>query len=69
MAFGEATDQSDIDILYSIKKPIGLFLLMGITEDLERKLKKKVDLVSEKYINPLLKSEIFKNLTLIYEQY
>ena len=52
MAFGEATDQSDIDILYSIKKPIGLFLLMGITEDLERKLKKKVDLVSEKYINP-----------------
>jgi predicted nucleotidyltransferase len=68
VARGEATDESDIDILYRFDNKVGLFTLMDIIEKLETKLKKKVDLVSEKYVNPLLKAEIQKDLTLIYEQ-
>jgi predicted nucleotidyltransferase len=68
VARGEATNESDIDILYRFDNKVGLFTLMDIIEKLETKLKKKVDLVSEKYVNPLLKAEIQKNLTLIYEQ-
>jgi predicted nucleotidyltransferase len=35
---------------------------------LELKLNKKVDLVSEKYLNPKLKSQILNELNLIYEK-
>ena len=68
VARGKATDESDIDILYQFDNKVGLFTLMDIIEKLESKLKKKVDLVSEKYVNPLLKPEILKDLTVIYEQ-
>lgn len=68
VARGEDTDESDIDILYRFDKKVGLFTLMDIIENLESKLKKKVDLVSERYVNPLLKPEILKDLTVIYEQ-
>lgn len=63
---GENTEVSDLDILYSFEEAIGLFRLIRIKDDLEQKLNKKVDLVSEKYANPKLKSQIFKDLKLIY---
>lgn len=68
VARGEATEGSDIDILYKFDKTVGIFTLMDITKNLETKLKKKVDMVSERYVNPLLKSEILKDLKVIYEQ-
>ena len=63
---GENTENSDIDILYSFNDAIGLFKLIGIKDDLEKKLNKKVDLVSEKYAHPKLKPLIFNNLKIIY---
>lgn len=63
---GENTEESDIDILYSFEKPIGLFKLIGIKDDLEQKLNKKVDLVSEKYAHPKLKPMILNDLKVIY---
>lgn len=68
VARGEDTEGSDIDILYKFDKTVGIFTLMDIIQNLETKLKKKVDMVSERYVNPLLKAEILKDLTLIYEQ-
>ena len=63
---GENTENSDVDILYSFENAIGLFKLIGLKTELESKLSKKVDLVSEKYVNPKLKSIILKDLKIIY---
>jgi len=66
VARGEATESSDIDILYSLQNTVGLFKLIALQQDLESKLKTKVDLVSEKYVNPKLKSSIMNDLKIIY---
>lgn len=66
VARNEDTESSDIDILYQFKNTIGLFKLIGLKQDLEKKLNKKVDLVSEKYIHPKLKPHILNDLNIIY---
>jgi len=65
-ARGENTDDSDIDILYSFDEAIGLFKLIEIKNELEHKLKKQVDLVSEKYAHPTLHPKILEDLKVIY---
>jgi len=66
MARGENTENSDIDILYQLKDAVGLFNIVRMKDNLEEKLNKKVDFVSEKYIHPKLKSYIMNDLTIIY---
>lgn len=58
-ARGEQKKNSDIDILVEPPKGIG-FGFGGIKIELEEKLKKKVHLVTYKYIHPKLKEEILK---------
>ena len=58
-ARGEQKKKSDIDILIKPPKGIG-FGFVGIQFELERKLKKKVDLLSYRAIHPLLKDRILK---------
>ncbi|QLE00367.1 nucleotidyltransferase family protein [Galbibacter sp. BG1] len=65
-ARNEASEDSDIDILYQFKNTIGLFNLIGLKQNLEKKLNRKVDLVSEKFINPKLKPYILNDLNIIY---
>jgi len=67
-ARGDDVAGSDIDILYQFHNTIGLFTLLGLKDVLERRLKKKVDLVSEKYAHPKLKPYILDDLKIIYEQ-
>ena len=62
----EASQDSDIDILYHFEDTIGLFKLIGLQQELQEKLNRKVDLVSEKYLNPKLKPYILKDLKVIY---
>ena len=65
-ARNENTGNSDIDILYQLKNAVGLFNLVRMKGDLEEKLNAKVDLVSEKYLNPKLKPSIMNDLIIIY---
>ena len=65
-ARSETTENSDIDILYQLKNAVGLFNLVRIKDNLEEKLNKKVDLVSEKYLHPKLKPQIMNDLKIIY---
>jgi len=58
-ATGNIKKKSDIDILIQPPKGIG-FGFVGIQMDLEKKLNKKVDLVSYNGIHPLLKKRILK---------
>lgn len=62
----ESDELSDVDILYQFKNTVGLFKLIGLKQELEKKLNKRVDLVSEKYINPKLKPSVLRDLKLIY---
>jgi predicted nucleotidyltransferase len=66
VARGENTEKSDIDILYQLQDTVGLFNLVRIKNNLEKKLNKKVDLVSEKYVHPKLKPYILNDLKIIY---
>ncbi len=66
VARNENTGNSDIDILYQLKNAIGLFNLVRLKNSLEEKLNRKVDLVSEKYLHPQLKSSIMNDLQIIY---
>ncbi len=58
-ARGEETKKSDIDILIQLKKPIG-FEFVKIQFELEKEIGKKIDIVTYKSINPLLKNKILK---------
>lgn len=57
---GEQEKNSDIDVLIEPPKGIG-FGFVGIQLELEKKLGKKVDLITYKYINPHLKKNILKS--------
>ena len=58
---GDNTKQSDIDILVEMPENASLFELAGLKNDLEEKLKKNVDVVTYKSINPLIKDSILNN--------
>ena len=57
---------SDIDILYSFETPISLFSLVDLQIKLKKSLHKEIDLVSENAVHPLLKTQIYNDLKIIY---
>lgn len=67
-ARGEETKKSDVDLVVRFSKPIGLFDFVGVQLDLEKKLKRKVDLVTEGHINKHVKKYVMKDLTTLYEE-
>lgn len=58
VARGEATDDSDVDFLVSFQPGASLFDQAGLIEELSQLLKRKVDVVSERAVNPHLKHAI-----------
>ena len=58
-ARGEASDESDIDILV-------LFELVRIEDELKFILNKKVDLITEKSVNPYLARSIHRDELVIF---
>jgi len=60
----EQTNDSDIDILVSFRKPVG-WEFFDLQEFLENELKLKVDLVSEKALKEQLKQIILKSVKYI----
>ncbi len=57
---GDATPQSDVDVLVEFEKPIGLFDFVRLEEDLSTLLGKKVDLVTKNALKPMIKGEILR---------
>lgn len=58
---GDATDQSDIDMLVSFPEGTTLLDVVHLKNQLEEQLNKKVDLVSYRAISPLIKDSILEN--------
>ena len=59
-ATGAQKNNSDIDVIIEPPKGIG-FGFVGIQFELEKKLGRKVDLVTYKYLSPYLKDKILKS--------
>jgi len=57
---GEATHESDIDILIEIEKDISLLRFVGLKLEIESVLGKKIDLVEYAMIKPLLRERIMR---------
>ena len=65
---GEMKKKSDIDLLVKLEKNKSLFDLVGLKLDLEKKLKRKVDVLTYKGINYRLKDTILNEQKIIYEK-
>ncbi|MBI5474510.1 MAG: nucleotidyltransferase family protein [Ignavibacteriae bacterium] len=65
-ARGEETEESDIDILVSFNRDISFLDLVGLELELSDMLGKKVDLVMEGGVNPMLKPYIDRDIEIIY---
>ena len=66
-ARGEETPNSDIDVMVNFNKRISLLEWVGIEFELSEMVGKKVELISERAINPKLKPYIEKDLKIIFE--
>jgi len=64
---GEDGPKSDVDIMISLGKPMGMFAYMGLIRKIETRLKRKVDLVTENSINKFVRPYIQSDLKTIYE--
>lgn len=66
-ARGDAKPESDVDILISLgDKPLSVWDIVGLREELSERLKKNVDLVSDKSIVSYFRDYIFRDLKIIY---
>ncbi len=57
---GEATESSDIDLLVDLEPGRDLFDLVGLKQDLEALLGRKVDVLEEEGLSPYLKERILQ---------
>jgi len=60
VARGEEKETSDVDILVSFGKPIGLFAFIELKDHLEEILGTHVDLVTEQALHPRLHNKIIE---------
>jgi predicted nucleotidyltransferase len=65
-ARGEATENSDLDLLVTYKDGTSLFDVLKLNDQLESVTGKRVDLVSKKFIKPRLAKRIQKDLVKLY---
>jgi predicted nucleotidyltransferase len=66
VARGEATEQSDIDLLVKFTKGKSLLTLVRLERELSIALDRKVDLLTEAAISPYLRDRIIRDLKVIY---
>ncbi len=60
---GEETDASDVDVLVGFEKPVDIFTFLELREYLETVLKRKVDLVTEKALKPMIKDRVLSEVS------
>jgi len=65
MATGENTEESDIDILVTFSKPIGMFTFIELEDYLAQLLGRKVDLVTNKALKPIMKDEVLQQINYV----
>lgn len=66
-ARGDATAESDVDLLVRFSKPVG-YKFFGLADELETALGKQVDLATDKMIGPYIRESVMHDLQKIYEE-
>lgn len=67
-ARGEASSESDIDLLLEFNGVIGLMRLGHLKSDLEETFGKKIDILQFCAINPLIRDHVLQEVIIIYDQ-
>lgn len=67
MVRGEATSESDIDLLVEFGSRKSLLALVRLERELSTALERKVDVQTEAALSPYLKDRILSDLQVIYE--
>jgi predicted nucleotidyltransferase len=67
VARGEATEQSDVDLLVRFSKPKSLLTLVRLEREISETLGRTVDLLTEAAISPYLRDRIMGEMQVIYE--
>lgn len=67
-ARGEDTPESDVDLLIEANEGFGLFELVGIGDELESRLGRKVDLVTKKGLSKEMIQQIEREKIVIFEK-
>ena len=67
VARGEATAQSDIDLLVRFSKDKSLLALVALERQISTALSRKVDLLTEAAISPYIRDRVKRELQVIYE--
>jgi len=60
VARGEATPESDVDLLVAFGRPVGLFGLVGLKEYLQGLLGRPVDLTTENGLRPAMRERVLR---------
>lgn len=66
-ARNEETHESDIDIIVDFKQPITLFDFAGYQIELQEKIGKKIDLIMEGGMNPLVEKYASKDYLILFQ--
>lgn len=64
---GEDSNNSDVDILIKLGKPMGMFSYMKLIEATEDLLGRKVDMVTEQSLSKFVRPYVMSELKTIYE--
>ena len=64
---GDASPDSDVDLIVDFARPTGLLALVRLERELSEVLGRRVDLLTEQAINPLLRDRILSEQQVIYE--
>jgi predicted nucleotidyltransferase len=67
-ARGEDTAESDLDLLVEFTEPKSLLDLVGIEQEFEDALGRKVDLVTPGSLSPYLRDQVLGEARVVYER-
>ena len=67
VARGEATNQSDVDLLVRFSKRKSLLAHVALERQLSAALGREVDLLTEAALSPYLREQILRDLQVLYE--
>ena len=67
VARGEDTQDSDLDLLAEFTRPKSLLELVGIEQEFEEELGRRVDLLTPKSLSPYLRDRVIREARVLYE--
>ena len=68
VAKGDDHPASDVDLIVQFKHPVGMFELIEFEERVEKLLGRSVDLGTEASLHPLIRTNVIRDLKIIYEE-